>query len=86
MNDFYNHYTYNLYKILLNLNLLDDIDFNIPEEDLPILKVFHDQIDIFNNVDYDTYINIIKKLSFEFMRTPIQIVDILYKNQINKNG
>lgn len=82
MNDYWNKYTYEMFKMLNDLNMLEDQTLEISKFDLDILLSFQKEINIFKDLNFDEYLNLIKKLSLQFTKTPIQIATILHKNNI----
>lgn len=82
MNNNWNTYIFETFKMLNNLNLLETKELEISKEDLDILLAYQRKIKMFNNLNYDEYLNIIKKLSIQFLKTPVEIVVILSKNNL----
>lgn len=86
MNEYWNSYTYENFKLLNSLNLVDEIELNITEGDMLILKTYYNHIELFESVNFKQFINIINKLSVIYYKTPIQIANILYAEQQEKNN
>lgn len=84
MNTYYNTYTYNLFKMLLSLNLTKDISLEISDEDLMIMEAVHKDLIFKDLISFNQFVKIVKKLSVEFLRTPISITMIIHDEIKNK--
>lgn len=82
MNTYWNTYTFESLKMLHRLNVLEKEELNVSKEDLDILISYKDDIKMFKNLDINRYLTIIKNLSIEYIKTPLEIVLILHKNNL----
>lgn len=77
MNNYWNSYTYQTFKILSNLNIMDDDELIINEKDLNLIKLYYKELEsVFR--DFDEFIIIVKNLSIQYMIEPVEMAYILF--------
>lgn len=82
--DYYNEYTYQVFKTLASLNCLEETELEITEQDLDIMKTVYNNLYINSMIDFEQFLKIIKSVSMDVMRPPITVCMMIYK-QLKKD-
>jgi hypothetical protein len=76
---------YSTFKFLNSLNKVEiDFKLEINDLDMSIMKAHYDLIKYKIDLDFNRYLEIIKNVSLEYMRTPVVVSNITYQLLKNK--
>jgi len=76
-----NKYMYESFLLFKTMNLVDKFEIEISEQDMEILKAYHKTLKRFEGIDFELFLDIIKKLSIDYTRTPVDICSKIYNDE-----